>query len=1074
MVYPEGIEYVKIHTARADGHHFLLGSSLLKTGDTWICAYGQGLVKENDSASRFACRYSSDEGKTWGDEVVIAGVEGNGFCHSHGVLFEYGRKVWAFTARAKFMGDIYEELTMVAYTRNRNGSWSNRGCVLNAPFWPLCEPMFLENGDILIAGLDCTDVVGNPAGNPAVAISRGGDVMHWEMVTIPNHSNINLWGETSVIDYGDRLVAFMRTNSGTAAVSESVDYGWTWSSLQLSDLEIANSKVYGGTLSTGSKYLIYNYVNRGTMMIAVGPTDGSLGFSTAYLIRNGFKTEPRFLNNRQWAYPYAVEENGKLYVGYAENKENCELAIIPVSSLTVKDMPDTVYATYEESVNADSITLPEHRELLELVDGETKWWTGDGTKGTSNLKYTFIDGKNVVMRLESDDAASKGSHVLRRDFSLDTEGVDLDRLAFVITFWSARDLPASPDNKHRLSWQYVVSKSKNWQNFSNDYTTWARLDQYAGDHGIWGTVKEGWNTWFVSFNALGQSIHAENLNTFFMIFGDSDSVEEDGELFAIASVKVIELGHHARETVTPYEGQEATCNADGLGFIDCENCGAVIVENIRIPAGHTGYELVTQVAPTLATEGSGYIKCTGCEEILAEDIVVPKTGDTVCDPGYEKQVYSKNAALPGNRIVRDLVDGDAEWWTGDGASGTSNLRYTSIDGTDVVMRLESDDAASKGSHVLRRNFTLDTGSVDLDRLAFVITFWSARDLPASPSNKHRLVWANVTSKSGEWKWFSNDYTFSAAARLDYMASSKNLWSTVKAGWNTWIISFSSLGDVNKIAGMNTFFMIFGDSDGVEEDGELFALASVKVIELEHVAGGIVMPYEGNDATCAANGWGYKKCQFCDSPAEEVILIPATGVHIEGDLISDTPVTDFTNGSGHTVCLECGKVCRENVAIPAIAPALFELTVTRMEIIAAKSGRYSAYIESGLAATETLSGRDDIDIKVLEYGVLYAKSMDELTEYIEYKNTGEDVTDLAVRTYAYAISEMGLSRLYGRFSFRFHNIGANTARAAAAFIRYEVEGEIFENFSAVNVAANFMNGFINGAGPLMEFSDELDD
>lgn len=221
ITYPDGIEYVKVHTAQADAHHFLLGAAVLKHGDVWICSYGQSMEKENDENSRFACRYSYDGGKTWGDEVEIAGVEAEGYCHSHGVLFEYNGQVWAFAPRAKFAAsETYDSLTMEAFTLNKDMSWKSEGIVLEQSFWPLCEPMVLGNGDVLISGLYGL----NGAAIPAVAVSKG-DLTEWEMITVPNDSGLNLWGETSVIDYGDRLVAFIRTNSGTAAVSESTDYG---------------------------------------------------------------------------------------------------------------------------------------------------------------------------------------------------------------------------------------------------------------------------------------------------------------------------------------------------------------------------------------------------------------------------------------------------------------------------------------------------------------------------------------------------------------------------------------------------------------------------------------------------------------------------------------------------------------------------------------------------------------------------------------------------------------------------------------------------------------------------------
>jgi len=554
ITYPAGIEFVKVHTAKANGHHFLLGASIIKYGDVWVCAYGQSLQKENDANSRFACKYSYDNCKTWSEEVEIAGVEGNS-SRSHGVLFELEGKLWAYCPRASFNGgSTYPGLVMEAYTLKEDMTWQFEGVVLNASFWPLCEPMVLSNGDLLIAGLDCT--LKDAA--PAVAVSKGGDPTKWEMVQIPNSTGISLWGETTVIDYKDRLVAVIRTNSGTAAVSESLDFGRSWSSLVLSNFEIANSKVYGGALSTGSKYLIYNHGSRATMMISVGNSNGSYGFVTPYLIRNGYVTEPAFLNNRQWAYPYAVEEDGKLYVVYAENKENCELAIIPVSSLTPREESDEELPRHETAVAGQAIELPPHRLLCELVDGKEDWWSGDGASGRENIRYEEIDGVPAVVRYQAATTASKKNQVLRKHFNVDLSGVDLDRTAFVITFYSEKALPAIPSNIHRIFWGNSMSKSGENRPFSSDYSIVSRLDYRATSENLWGEVKAGWNTWLVSFRELGYAFHLADLNSFFVIFEDNTQVNYGSRLFAVSSVQVIEFTKEEQAPTPPITDEPAT------------------------------------------------------------------------------------------------------------------------------------------------------------------------------------------------------------------------------------------------------------------------------------------------------------------------------------------------------------------------------------------------------------------------------------------------------------------------------------------------------------------------------------
>lgn len=536
--YAEGIENINVHTAEEDGYHFLLGASIIKFGDVWVCAYGQSLEKENDANTRFACKYSYDNCKTWSDEVVIADTEGE-YSRGHGVLYNDGETLWAFCPKAKYNGtDVFENLdfTMEAYTLSlETMTWTLQGTACDDGFWPLCEPIALSNGTLLIAGLECD----SGTDQAAVAIADADDPMNFEMIVIPNESEIKLWGETTVVDYGDRLVAYVRTrSSGVAAVSESTDFGRTWSSLALSDMEVSGSKMYGGTLSTGSRYLIYNYGGtREKLVIAIGNPDGSYGFHNIYLIKSGYEKQSQFGFSKQWAYPYAVEEDGYLYVVYAENKEDCELSIIPISSLTYSEQAKV--DVYEVGDNRRPTDFPEYETIAELVDtNEQVWWSGDGTDGIGNISYTTIDGVPVVARLH--DTGMK-NQILRRTFDVDLSGEDYDRLAFAITFWSAVDFPAPSNSNSRLFWGNCTSKSGNSLSFSSDYETVTRIDYRVSADNLWSQIRAGWNTWIISFGALAFEEDVKDINTFFMIMQRNASVADGDILYALSSLKLVRI-----------------------------------------------------------------------------------------------------------------------------------------------------------------------------------------------------------------------------------------------------------------------------------------------------------------------------------------------------------------------------------------------------------------------------------------------------------------------------------------------------------------------------------------------------
>ena len=558
ITFPKGIEHIDVHNAEADGYHFLLGASIIKFGDLWVCGYGQSLVRENDTNTRFACKYSDDNCKTWSEEYVIGPIEEK-YCRSHGVFYNAGDTLYAFAPRAAFgrpTEDIhYPGLVMEAYRFNESDrSWTNLGVVLDDGFWPLCEPIEISGNRLLMAGLDCK----TGTEQAAVAIADKDNPLSWKMIMIPNESGLGLWGESTVIDYGDRYVLFCRTTSSKFAVSESTD-GENWSSLEYTDFAASNSKPYGGTLSTGSRYLIYAINSRKNQIIAVGDTDGSYGFVKHYYVRSGFDTEPQFFTSKQWAYPYAVEEDGYLYVVYSEHKENCELAIIPIESLNTKiEAPDISY--HNAYVSGEELPA---RTVIADIPIDEKWWSGDGLRngGTSeNIEVVEIDGVKAVAKTQVEAALTQSKQeqqVLRRHFEVDYSKVkNVDQLAFEITFWSAEDMISDRlTSNARIFFGNTTYKAAatNEKNPSN-YTTNERVDYRATTaltsfDNLWGAVKKGWNTWLISFDTLATSDSYDSLNTFFMIMPNVSGL--DGKpLFAISSLKIVEIPSESEDTRT--------------------------------------------------------------------------------------------------------------------------------------------------------------------------------------------------------------------------------------------------------------------------------------------------------------------------------------------------------------------------------------------------------------------------------------------------------------------------------------------------------------------------------------------
>lgn len=333
LSYAPHTEYRNPHTFSEDGYHFLLGAAVIKHKGILRVSFAHSLRTENDDCTRLEEKLSLDDGKTW-TENVIAETE-NGYGRSHGVYFPHGDDLYVFCPRARYDKiDRYPDLKMELYRLNEIGKYELLGIALDKDFWPMCQPIALDNGTFLMAGLKTED------GTAAIALSEGEDITKWRMISLPNPQNFRYWGETTVLKQKDRLVAIVR-NSGrirNLLVSESTDHGKTWSGLTESNFPASHSKVYAGVLSNGLSYIAFNMRDRGqgntadicrdTLAIATGKD----GFEKVYLLRDGFDAPPHYWRYNEWCYPYAYEdaENGKLYVAYAKNKENCELAVLSI------------------------------------------------------------------------------------------------------------------------------------------------------------------------------------------------------------------------------------------------------------------------------------------------------------------------------------------------------------------------------------------------------------------------------------------------------------------------------------------------------------------------------------------------------------------------------------------------------------------------------------------------------------------------------------------------------------------------------------------------------------------------
>ncbi|WP_395746052.1 exo-alpha-sialidase [Prosthecobacter sp.] len=339
----EGVEFHVLKKQRpdTDGANWTLGVGLAWHQGKLYASYGFNKGDENTETEEAHVRVSDDGGKTWGAPVVMDHGEGN-LGVSHGVFLSHGDKLWAF------MGAFYDSFQRThtrAYLRDeKTGQWQAKGVVLNDGFWPMQEPQKMGDGNWIMSGARVAkgyDFSGDP---PAVAISHGDDFTKWDLVVLPlDHRLRNVWGESTVIVKGSHITNISRYGGkALALISTSDDFGRTWSTMLPSNLPMATSKPYAGTLSTGQRYLVCTTTadtggKRSPLTIAVSKP-GEQVFSKVFVIRRSiFPEGPGVSHERaDFSYPYAIEHDGKLYVGYTHKSHAAnELAIIPVSKLRI-------------------------------------------------------------------------------------------------------------------------------------------------------------------------------------------------------------------------------------------------------------------------------------------------------------------------------------------------------------------------------------------------------------------------------------------------------------------------------------------------------------------------------------------------------------------------------------------------------------------------------------------------------------------------------------------------------------------------------------------------------------------
>lgn len=342
----KGVQFhvIKKYERQVDGYGFLHGVALAWHKGKLYASFGHNKGSENTLTEEGRYCVSEDGGKTWSKvRTIDVGIEDADLAVSHGVFLSRGETLWAFLG--SFHGTRKRVHTR-AYTLNEEtGEWQAQGTVVSDGFWPMTEPVKMDDGNWIMPGF----IVGQ--GHPAaVAISAGDDLKNWKTAIIPRGVGVrDMWGESSLFVDGPRVTNIARYGGKALALAASSnDYGRTWTPSAESNLPMAASKPCSGVLSNGQRYLICSTTadggNRRSPLTVAVSKPGESTLSKVFVIRHAvFEDGPGESDpGAALSYPYAVEHHGKLYVGYSNNGQrhannnSAELAVIPIDNFALE------------------------------------------------------------------------------------------------------------------------------------------------------------------------------------------------------------------------------------------------------------------------------------------------------------------------------------------------------------------------------------------------------------------------------------------------------------------------------------------------------------------------------------------------------------------------------------------------------------------------------------------------------------------------------------------------------------------------------------------------------------------
>lgn len=325
-----------IYRGKENVSGFNLHSYIAHFDGRFWAMWSSSRVGEEDPDQRVLYSTSRD-GHTWAEPQELAadpdGPQGPARWIARGIFVADGK----LTALAAYMEsadygkrgreEVWKKLSL------RKFEWTGRKWEARGVYADNCMNNFPPERLNGVLSLVCRD--SNMTVSMALADGRGG----WKHTPIAAEPPFDKMDEpTYYATQGGEVHMIVRDNSrsGFLLRALSKDYGRTWTRPVRTNFPDATSKNFPGRLSTGWYFLINNPNPKGRDPLAISFSRDGWSFERAYAIRKN-PPERRFAGRAKRSgtvqYPHAIEHNGSLWVIYATNKEDIDLAEIPLAKL---------------------------------------------------------------------------------------------------------------------------------------------------------------------------------------------------------------------------------------------------------------------------------------------------------------------------------------------------------------------------------------------------------------------------------------------------------------------------------------------------------------------------------------------------------------------------------------------------------------------------------------------------------------------------------------------------------------------------------------------------------------------